>query len=129
MAQAQPIEITSLAKRGLLDEKRFFRLLSENNNYVDPQTIRHFYRGLVTLIKKELYENGGVRLPEIGDMALVKKKAHLGWAGSVRKIMPESKTLIFYPKEALRKHFKSSDVTVVPKYISRTALDEFRVEE
>ena len=129
MAKKQPIEISSLTKRGFLNEERFFRLLSENNNYVDPQTVREFYKGLVTLIKKELHENGGVRLPDIGDMALVKRKAHLGWAGDVQKMIPESRTLIFYPKEALRKHFKLLEDNVVPEHTPSTTVDEYRVEQ
>lgn len=129
MAKPLPIEITNLTKRGLLDETRFFRLLSEQNNYVDPKTVRNFYEGLVRVIKSELRENGGIRLPDIGDMALVKVKAHIGWVGKIRQIIPESQTLKFYPKEALRKYFKLITGNPVQTYVPNTTVDEYRVEE
>ena len=129
MAQPLPIEITNLSKRGLLDETRFFRLLSEHNNYVDPASARNFYNALVALIKDELRENGGLRLPDIGDMVLVTQKAHIGWVGKTRGIVPESKTLKFYPKEALRKEFKPKGAPSVVKTLPNGLPTEYRVEE
>ena len=105
MAHTPPIDLRELAKKGVLDEDRFFRLLSEQNNYVDPKTVKDFYMGLVRLLSKELKENGVVRLPCLGDMALVKQKDKMGWAGQFRRMIYGKYMLKFYPKEAWRKYF------------------------
>ena len=99
------IDIRALEKKGILNEDRFFRLLSEQNNYVDPKTTKDFYMGLVRLLTKELKENGVVRLPHIGIMAMVKQKDRIGWAGQFQRIISGKYILRFYPKEAWRKYF------------------------
>lgn len=105
MAHTPPIDTRELVKKGILDETRFFRLLSEQNNYVDPKTVRDFYMGLVRLLSQELKQNGVVRLPHLGDMALVKQKDKLGWAGQFQRIIQGKYMLKFYPKESWRKYF------------------------
>jgi len=105
MPTVSPIDLRALAKKGILDEDRFFRLLSEQNNYVDTQTVKDFYMGLVRLITKELRENGVSRLPHLGDFALVKVKDKVGWAGQFRRMIYGKYVLKFYPKEAWRKYF------------------------
>lgn len=105
MPTVPPIDTRELVKKGILDETRFFRLLSEQNNYVDPKTVRDFYMGLVRLITSELKENGVCRLPHLGDMALVKQKDRLGWAGQFQTMIQGKYILRFYPKELWRKYF------------------------
>lgn len=105
MPTVPPIDTRELEKKGILDEGRFFRLLSEQNNYVDPKTVRDFYMGLVRLITDELKENGVVRLPHLGMFALVKQKDKPGWAGQFRAMIIGKYILKFYPKEAWRKYF------------------------
>lgn len=105
MAHTPPIDIRELVKKGILDETRFFRLLSEQNNYVDPKTVRDFYMGLVRVLSTELKENGVVRLPHLGDMALVRQKDKIGWAGQFQRMIEGKYMLKFYPKETWRKYF------------------------
>jgi hypothetical protein len=105
MAHTPPINIRELSKKGVLDEDHFFQLLSEQNNYVDERTVRDFYMGLVRVLTKELKEKGVVRLPHIGDIALVRQKDKLGWAGQYQRMILGKYMIKFYPKEAWRKYF------------------------
>ena len=43
MSHKPPVDISELRKKGVFIEDRFFRLLSEQNNYVDPKTVKDFY--------------------------------------------------------------------------------------
>jgi len=101
-----PINVRALAKKGVLDEDRFFRLLSEQNNYVDAKTVKDFYMGLVRLLTQELRRHGVVRLPHIGDFALVKKKDSIGWAGKIQTMIKGSYMLKWYPHIGWKKYFK-----------------------
>jgi len=105
MAHTPKIDIKALKKSGAFDEARFFRLLSEYNNYVDQRTIKLFYEGLVKLLTSELKENGVVRLPHLGDIALVRQKDKIGWAGQYQKMITGKYMIKFYPKDAWRKYF------------------------
>jgi nucleoid DNA-binding protein len=105
MSVTPPINLRELAKKGVLDEARFFRMLSEQNNYVDKETVRDFYMGLVRLITKELRDNGVARLPHLGDFALVRAKDRMGWAGKTWAMLEGKYVLKFYPFEKWRKYF------------------------
>lgn len=105
MAQKLPYEIRELTKKGFTSEERFFRLLSEQNNYVDPKTVQDFYMGLVRLITKELRENGFVRLPHLGDFAMLKAKDRMSLAGKYRVMTIGKYLLKFYPKDAWKNYF------------------------
>jgi hypothetical protein len=107
MPHTPPIDLRELSKKGILDEDRFFRLLSEQNNYVDPKTVKDFYMGLVRLVTAELKENGVCRLPHMGDMALIKQKDKIGWAGQFQKFLIGKYVLKFYPKNAWRIYFSN----------------------
>lgn len=89
----------------LLSEKRFYRLLSEQSNYIDPDMASLFYAGLVRVVASELRTNKMARLPHLGDFCLVKQKARLGWAGNLRTMIPEMEILKFHPSEKLRRYF------------------------
>lgn len=60
---------------------------------------------LVKVIVSELRTNGVVRLPHLGDMALVKQAPKSVLAGTARVIMDGMYALKFYPKEVLRQYF------------------------
>lgn len=105
MAHTPPINIRELKKSGLLEEDRFFQLLSERCNYIDKDTTKVFYMALVKLVVSELRTNGIARLPHLGDMALVKQAPRSVLAGKMRKIIEGVYTLKFYPKESLRIYF------------------------
>jgi hypothetical protein len=131
MAKALPVEILDLIRRGVADEERFFRLLSAHNNYVDPETVKVFYNGLVDLIKQELRENGGIRLPELMDIALVNEKPHLNLvrAGKIPPMMTMTKILKVFPKEALKSYFREKEKKIQVGYVPGTTLDEYGVGE
>ena len=127
MAQPFPVEILNYINRGLSQKPRFFRLLSEHNNYVSPETTTEFYLGLTRLIKQELRENGAIRLPGIGDLVLVKQRARPGLIGNSHTIIPEIDVLKFIPNRAFYDSVRRK-VTHKP-YVPNTTLDEYGVEE
>ena len=94
-----------MLKSGVLNEERFFSLLSQHCNYVSPQVIKDFYLGLVRHVTKELRTNGVVRFPHLGDFALVKQKDRLGWNGRYRAILQGKYALKFYPNYNWRNYF------------------------
>lgn len=94
-----------------MSKVRFFRLLSEQNNYVDPKTCNDFYMGLVRLIADELRKNKFVWLPAIGECALVKQKNRLGWAGKTRITIDGREILKIYPDRKLREYFNKRQQT------------------
>lgn len=117
MPNLPPIKIAELTKTGVLDESRFFRLLSEQNNYVDTKTVKDFYMGLVRLITQELKENGVIKLPHLGIFALVKRKDCLGFGGKtvgsdtvrsvpIFKMLKGTYALTFYTNRALLTYFR-----------------------
>lgn len=105
MAHTPPIDLRELQKKGVLDEVRFFRMLSEECNYVAPETVKDFYMGLVRHMTSELKKNGVVRMPHLGDFALVKQKPRLGWAGQFQTMLEGGYMLKFYAKDTWRKYF------------------------
>jgi len=94
-----------LKKKELLSAERFYRLLGQQNNFIDRDTALIFYVGLVGLIGEELRKHKFVRLPHLGDFALVGQKARPGWMGKAHVRMPPQDVLKFYPKEKLRRYF------------------------
>jgi nucleoid DNA-binding protein len=102
MPQTPAIKRSVFRKRGILDEKRFYRLLSEQCNYMEEENVKMFYLGLVRYIVKELREQGMVRLPHLGDLDLVRRHARRGLIGKDKNgkasvgILPETKALRFH---------------------------------
>ena len=103
MAWTPPIN--RRGKKNLLNDKRFYRLLSEQCNFADKDTLFVFYIGLIQLVGQELRRHRVVRLPHLGDMALVRQKPRPGWMGKAHVYMGERDVLKFYPKERLRRYF------------------------
>src|SRR3989344_5914724 len=89
----------------LLDDKEFYRKLSEKWNYVDNETTASFYLGFVKLVANELKEHKFVRLPHLGDMAIVEQKSRPAWIGKARIWIGPRDALKFYPKEKMRRYF------------------------
>lgn len=94
-----------------MSKARFFRLLSEQNNYVDHKTSHDFYMGLVRLIADELRKNKFVLLPALGEYALVKQKSRLGWVGKARIMIDGLEILKIYPDRKLREYFNKRQET------------------
>jgi len=94
-----------LKNKDILNDKRFFRLLSEQTNFIDPDTTFLFYIGLVALISDELRKNKIIRLPHLGDFALVEQKRRPAWMGKLHAVIGAREVLKFYPSERLRRYF------------------------
>ena len=88
-----------------MNEKRFYRLLSSQTNFIDPDTSFLFYMGLVALIGDELRKHKFVRLPNLGDFALVAMKPRPALMGKLHAVIGTREILKFYPKERLRRYF------------------------
>ena len=106
MPNVPDIDIKELKKMGALDEDKFFRLLSDQNNYVDIDVVKDFYMGLVRVVTQELRQNGVVRLPCMGDFALVKQREGFGWMGKKQGVFNGMYVLRFYALNAWRLYFK-----------------------
>lgn len=105
MSHKPPIDISALKKEGLLNEEDFFRKLSEKCNYIDERTVRNFYLGVVKVLTEELRKNGVVRLPHIGDFAMLKKKPSMGISGTSQVVLDNVHMLKFYPNRAWKDYF------------------------
>jgi nucleoid DNA-binding protein len=89
----------------LFNQKRFFRLLSEKSNFIDPDASFLCYMGLVALVEQELRLRKFVRLPHLGDFALVEQKPRMAWVGKSHVKIGARDVVKFYPKEKMRRHF------------------------
>lgn len=105
MAHTPKYGVREVKKTGVLDEKRFFMLLSHQCDFVEPKIVKKFYMGLVRHLTGELRKNGIVRLPHLGDIALVKKKDGMGWAGKHQVILKGQYLLKFYSCKQWRTYF------------------------
>lgn len=89
----------------LFKQKRFFRLLSAKSNFMDPDATFLCYMGLVALVEQELRINKVVRLPHLGDFALVEQKPRMAWINKAHVKIGAREIVKFYPKEKMRRHF------------------------
>lgn len=105
MPSKPPIDRPALRKAGLLNEDHFYRLVSEQNNYVDQKAIKEIYLGMVRAITGEILKNGMIRLPHLGDFALVKQKDKIGLVGKQRKMIKGRCILKFYAIDTWRFYF------------------------
>jgi hypothetical protein len=94
-----------LRKKELLERDRFYHLLSEQCNSIDPATVVLIYFGLVGLIANELRKHKFIRLPMLADIALVHQKARPAWVGKRHVIIDGRETLKVYPKERFRRYW------------------------
>ncbi len=94
-----------LKRKELISDKRFYRLLSEQTNFIDPDTSLLFYTGLVYLIAEELRKHKFIRMPNLGDFALVEQKSRPAWVGKLHAVIGPREVLRFYPKEKFRRYF------------------------
>lgn len=89
----------------LLNDKRFYRLLSAQTNFIDDETTMLFYTGLTVLIADELQKHKFVRLPNLGDFALIPQKPRPAWLGRLHAVIGSREILKFYPKYRFRRYF------------------------
>jgi len=121
MPTTPPFPRKKLAKMGMLKENDFFSALSAQNNYMDKRAVRDFYMGLVRVLTDELRENGIVRMPHIGDFAMVLQKDRMGWSGKERKMFKRKYILKFYSNDSWRKYLnkKFANADVDPVYVRK----------
>ena len=105
MPHTPKINISELKKKGYLDEDKFYQLLSEKLNYMDPKTVRNFYMGLVKHLTSELRKNGVVRMPHIGDIYLLKQADGYGWIGKRMGPIVGKYLLKFTPNATWKAYF------------------------
>ena len=98
-------KIQNLKSSELVDKKRFYRLLSAQTNFIDPETTMLFYTGLVVLIADELEKHKFIRLPDLGDFALIEQAPRPAWCGRMYAIISKRLVLKFYPKQRFRRYF------------------------
>jgi len=96
-----------LKRKELLNSDRFYRLLSEHSNYMDPEAVVRVYLALIIVINKELQKNKFIRLPALGDLALVRQKSRPAWVGRSHCVIDGREVLKFYAKEAFRRHYNA----------------------
>lgn len=94
-----------LRRKELLGNERFYRLLSQQSNYIDPEAVIRIYLGLVMVIEQELKKNKFIRLPVLGDFALVRQKSRPAWVGQSHCVIDGREVAKFYIKEDFRRHF------------------------
>ncbi len=90
--------------KNLLTDKRFYRLLSEQCNFSDPDTAFLVYIAVVQVVGQELRRHGVCRLPHLGDIGLVTQNPRPGWVGMSHIMMPEKKVLRFYFKDRFKRY-------------------------
>jgi hypothetical protein len=61
MAWTPPLK--HLRKKELMDNERFYRLLSQRSNYMDPEAVAMIYLALTMVIVDELRAHKYIRLP------------------------------------------------------------------
>jgi hypothetical protein len=108
--RARPINIRAIQRTGALDEHAFMRDISSFMNFASEEEVQRFYMAFVKAVTKRLRENGIVRLPHLGDVALL--KSHKGNAGFIKDVEAFKKrhgyaTLQFYFNENFLNYFKS----------------------
>jgi len=58
-----------------MNSHQFFKKLSAENRYMNIESIREFYYGILQVIIKEVSENGSCSCPDLGLFKVVKHKA------------------------------------------------------
>lgn len=103
----------------LLNDDRFYKLLSQHYNHISKDEAFIFYISIVKLVEQELRRHKMVRLPHLGDFALVTYKGGPRLVGKQQVRTGDHEVLKFYPKERLRRYFNAQKqyplASVMPK--------------
>lgn len=100
-----------MKKKGLINEEAFYEQLAQQCGYIDKETAKRFYLGLVKTVTAQLRANGVSRLPHMGDFALTWRAQTSALVGKTpdgvqkREIIPARQKLRFIPKEAWHQYF------------------------
>ena len=103
MAWKPPINYET--NKDLLRDERFYQLLSKELNHLSRDEVFIIYVAMVQVVAQELRRHKVVRLPHLGDFALVKRPSRPGVAGPHQVMLPEHEVLKFYPKQRLKRYF------------------------
>ena len=103
MAWKPPINYK--ANKDLLRDERFYQLLSKELNHLSRDEVFIIYVAIVQVVAQELRRHKVVRLPHLGDFALVKRPSRPGIAGPHQVTLAEHEVLKFYPKQRLKRYF------------------------
>lgn len=108
--QKNPFDVVRLKKEGLiLPDSEFYELLSEGWNHLEPETVKQFYLAFVKIVSRQIRTKGVIRLPHLGDYAIVKtpptRPRIRGRYSGVDMSENDSYALRFYPDRNLKKYF------------------------
>ena len=106
--------------RGLLNDQRFYNLLSQQYKHISKDEAFILYIAIVKLVEQELRRHKMVRLPHLGDFALVKYKSRPALVGNQQVQLPEREVLKFYPKERLRRYFNAQQPHPMSQGVNNT---------
>lgn len=113
-------------RRHLLNDQRFYQLLTQQFSHISRDEAFIMYIAIVKLVEQELRRHKMVRLPHLGDFALVKYKSRPGLVGSHQVRLPEREVLKFYPKERLRRYFNARQPHPMSQGVNNTGSTEDR---
>jgi len=85
--------------------------LSAECNYIDENTVRQMYFGLVRVVKQELRKSKIARLPQLGDFGLVKQKGRMALVGKKQARIAPREIVKFYPADWIRGYFAARQGT------------------
>jgi nucleoid DNA-binding protein len=91
----------------LLNDERFYKLLGQQYSHISKDEAFILYIAIVKLVEQELRRHKMVRLPHLGDFALVRHKGGPALIGDRQVRIGDREVLKFYPKERLRRYFNS----------------------
>ena len=105
MAWTPPLK--HLRKKELMDNERFYRLLSQRSNYMAPESVVAVYLALTMVIVDELRAHKYIRLPILGEFATVRQKSRPAWLGRAHCIIDGLEVLKFYPRQDFRQFIRN----------------------
>ena len=100
-----PINRAELKKKGVFDKTRFYNDLAASCGYISTDMAERYYLSFVRMVTSRLKKEGVIRLPHLGDFALVVQKEKLALVGREQKKIPAQKVLKFYPINTWREYF------------------------
>ncbi len=105
VAMAWKPPINYKANEDLLRDERFYQLLTKELRHMSRDEVFVIYVAMVQVVAQELRRHKVVRLPHLGDFALVKRPSRPGVAGPYQVMLAEHEVLKFYPKQRLKRYF------------------------
>jgi nucleoid DNA-binding protein len=92
--------------------KKFFDNISGRCGYVDPESVKAMYYGMVKEILDELVDKGSISLPHWGTFKVTQKKERNIRdvnSGNIIKI-PKKKSVVFLASKRLKYYIQNKDI-------------------